>query len=82
MKKIFLLSVTALSLSTSAIAMADCGKSIALTNLSSSTVNFSTIADPGYIPKVKVGQDYTLPGDFIVSCNLFLKSVYKSLNCQ
>lgn len=43
--------------------------SVALNNLSTGPVEFSTTADPGYIPVVNVNETLTLPADFMVTCS-------------
>lgn len=50
---------------------------IALNNLSHIAVEFSTAADPGWIPVVQSNSSYTLNGDFMQgclsnSCNIFI----------
>lgn len=69
MKKILLAGLTVfLTLSSHAV-FARCSKTLALRNLSSETVVFSTIPDPGFQPEVKPGTEYKLPTEFITSCN-------------
>lgn len=41
---------------------------IALLNLGSAPVKFTTAVDPGYEPVVKPNENVTLPGDFMVGC--------------
>jgi len=68
LKKLSIITLVIICLGISTIASAKCIKSIALKNLSLNTVDFTTVVDPGYIPEVKKGQDYILPGDFMTGC--------------